>query len=124
MKNTPLKVINTEKEYKQAVATVEELWEAKPGTKEHDTLGVLALIVEDYEKRTTPMPGPDPIAAIKFRLEQTGKEPKDLVTVLGSRARVSEIMNRKRSLSLGMIRKLFDELHIPLEALIPETAAR
>jgi len=98
---------------------IEEHWDARPGTEGHDVLEVLALLVEDYEERTFPMEEPDPVEAIRFRLEQIGKEPKDLVPILGSRSRVSEVLNRKRSLSLSMIRKLHDALQIPFEALIP-----
>jgi HTH-type transcriptional regulator/antitoxin HigA len=119
MKKPKIKVISTEKEHKEALAEIERLWEAKSGTPDHDALEVLALLVEDYERRTFPMEEPDPVAAIRFRLEQAGKEQKDLVPILGSRSRVSEVMNRKRSLTLRMIRRLFDELHIPMEALIP-----
>jgi HTH-type transcriptional regulator/antitoxin HigA len=122
MKKLELKVINSEKAHKQALAAIERLWDAAPGTKEHDTLEVLALLAEDYEKRTVPMEEPDPVAAITFRLEQAGLEPKDLVPILGSRSRVSEVMNHKRKLTVSMIRKLFDELHIPMEALIPRRA--
>lgn len=117
-----LKVINSRKAYKEALKAIEYLWDARPGTDEHDALEVLALLVEDYEKRNFPMEDPDPIAAIRFRLEQAGLEPKDLVPILGSRSRVSEVLNRKRGLTVEMIRRLFDELHIPLEALIPGRA--
>lgn len=119
MKKAKLKVIRNEQDYREALETIERLWDAEPGTSDHDTLEVLALLVEHYEKKAFPMEEPDPIAAIRFRLEQTGKEQKDLVPILGSRSRVSEIMSRKRSLTVGMIRRLFDELHIPMEALIP-----
>ncbi len=119
MKRLKLKIINSEKDHKRALAAIEQLWESKPGTETHDALDVLALLVEDYEKRTFPMEEPDPVAAIRFRLEQMGKEQKDLVPILGSRGRVSEVLNRKRPLSLAMIRRLHDELHIPFEALIP-----
>lgn len=119
MKKRRLKIINSVKEHKRALATIEQLWESKPGTEEHDALEVLALLVEDYEKRLFPMPEPDPVAAIRFRLEQLGKGQKDLVPILGSRSRVSEVLNRRRSLSLVMIRKLHDSLQIPFEALIP-----
>ena len=122
MKKVKLKVINSEKDHRLALKHIEYLWDAKPGSAEHDTLEVLALLVEDYEKRTFPMEEPDPVAAIRFRLEQAGKQQKDLVSILGSRSRVSEIMNRKRSLTVEMIRKLYDELHIPMEALIPRQA--
>ncbi|HVE85329.1 MAG TPA: transcriptional regulator [Myxococcales bacterium] len=119
MKKPRLKVINADLEYRRALASIEELWDAKPGTEEHDALEVLALLVEDYERRTFPMEEPDPVEAIRFRLEQAGKEPRDLVPILGSRSRVSEVMNHKRSLSLQMIRRLHDALQIPFEALIP-----
>lgn len=119
MKKLRLKIINTEREYRQALATIEALWDAEPGTQEHDALEVLGLLVDHYEKRTFPMEEPDPIEAIRFRLEQTGKEPKDLVPILGSRSRVSEVLSRKRGLSLQMIRRIHDALQIPFEALIP-----
>lgn len=122
MKKAKLKVINSEKEHRLALKAIEDLWDAKPGSEAHDSLEVLSLLVEDYEKRTFPMEEPDPVAAIRFRLEQAGMEQKDLVSILGSRSRVSEIMNHKRSLTVEMIRKLFDELHIPMEALIPRQA--
>lgn len=121
-KRPKLKVIHSEKEHREALATIERLWDAKPGTPDHDALEVLALLVEDYEKRTFPIELPDPVAAIRFRLEQSGKGPEDLVPILGSRSRVYEVLNGKRSLSLAMIRRLFDELHIPMEALIPRRA--
>ncbi|MHB8875483.1 MAG: helix-turn-helix domain-containing protein [Myxococcaceae bacterium] len=122
MKKTKLKVISSKREYRRALELIEHLWDAVPGTEDHDALEVLALLVEDYEKRTFPMDQPDPVAAIRFRLEQAGMAQKDLVPILGSRSRVSEIMSRKRSLTVEMIRKLFDELHIPMEALIPRRA--
>lgn len=119
---TRLKVINSEKEHRKALQTIEALWDSKPGSEAHDTLEVLALLVEDYERRAFPLPDPDPVEAIRFRMEQLGLEQKDLVPILGSRSRVSEVLNRKRTLTLDMIRKLFDELHIPLEALVPRGA--
>lgn len=119
MKPVQLKVIRSARDYQQALEGIEALWDAEPGSKEHDSLEVLALLVEDYEKRTFPMEEPDPVSAIQFRLEQLGKQQKDLVPILGSRSRVSEVMNRKRGLTVTMVRKLFDELHIPMEALIP-----
>ncbi|MCA3011644.1 MAG: transcriptional regulator [Myxococcaceae bacterium] len=122
MKKAKLKVITSEKSYRLALKAIEELWDAKPGSEAHDSLEVLALLVDDYERRTFPMEDPDPVAAIRFRLEQAGMEQKDLVAILGSRSRVSEIMNHKRSLTVAMIRRLFDELHIPMEALIPRHA--
>ncbi|MFO0593828.1 MAG: transcriptional regulator [Myxococcaceae bacterium] len=102
--------------------TIERLFDARPGSRDHDTLEVLALLVDDYERRTFPMEDPDPVLAIKFRLEQAGMEPKELVPILGSRSRVSEILSNKRKLTTSMVRRLFDELHIPMEALIPRAA--
>lgn len=122
MRMPKLKVITGQKEYQRALKAVEELWDARPGSEAHDALEVLAVLLEDYEKRTFPMEEPDPIAAIRFRLEQAGMEQKDLVSILGSRSRVSEVMSRKRGLTVEMIRRLFDELHIPMEALIPRQA--
>ncbi len=122
MKMPKLKVITSEKDYRRSLKAIEDLWDAKPGSEAHDSLEVLALLVDDYEKRAFPMEEPDPVAAIRFRLEQAGLESKDLVPILGSRSRVSEIMNHKRGLTLEMIRKLFDELQIPMEALIPRHA--
>jgi len=78
MKKLKLKIINTEKEHKRALAAIERLWNSKPGTEEHDALEVLALLVEDYEKRTFPMEEPDPIEAIRFRLEQMAKSRRTL----------------------------------------------
>jgi HTH-type transcriptional regulator/antitoxin HigA len=119
MKKPKLKIISSAKEHRLALKAIEALWDAAPGSEDHNSLEVLSLLVEDYEKRTFPMGEPDPVAAIRFRLEQAGKAQKDLVPILGSRSRVSEIMNHKRSLTVDMIRRLFDELHIPMEALIP-----
>lgn len=115
-----MKIITSEKQYQNALREVVKLFDAKSGSKAHDDLEVLALLVDDYERRTFPMEEPDPVAAIKFRLEQSGLELKDLVPILGSHSRVSEILNRKRSLTVAMVRRIFDELHIPMEALIPK----
>lgn len=117
-----LKVVKTSADHKRALAAIEELWNVDPGTPEHDLLEVLSLLVEDYERRTFPLADPDPVAAIEFRLEQLGLSRKDLEPLLGSRARVSEILTRKRGLSVAMIRRLHDALHIPYEALIPHEA--
>ncbi|HEY0882414.1 MAG TPA: transcriptional regulator, partial [Archangium sp.] len=90
-------------------------------TPEHDALEVLALLVDDYERRTFPMEDPDPVEAIRFRLEQAGMGPRDLVPILGSRSRVSEVLNHKRGLTVAMVRRLYDQLQIPMEALIPRS---
>jgi len=91
---------------------------AKPGTDEGDELDVLATLVDVYETQQFPIQSPDPIEAIRFRMEQMGLERKDLEPFIGSRARVSEVLNKRRGLSLKMIRALHEELDIPLEALI------
>ena len=84
MRMPKLKVITGQKEYQRALKAVDALWDAKPGSAAHDALEVLALLLEDYEKRTFHMEEPDPVAAIRFRLEQAGMEQKDLVSILGS----------------------------------------
>lgn len=121
MHKARLKVITSNKEYRAAVQAIEELWDAKPGSRAHDELEVLALLTDDYERRSFPMAEPDPVAAIRFRMEQAGMEPKDLIPLLGSKSRVSEVLNGKRGLTTEMVRRLFDVLHIPMEALIPRT---
>ncbi len=90
----------------------------KSGSKEYDELEVLSILVEDYEKKNFPIDLPDPVEAIKFRLEQLNMEPSALVKILGSKSRASEILNRKRKLSLSMIRTLYNKLNIPASSLI------
>jgi len=105
-----LKPIRTKADYKNAFAEVERLWGAKAGTPKGDRLDVLATLIEVYEARHYPMDPPDPIEAIQFRMEQQGLTRKDLEPLLGTRARVAEVMNRRRSLSIDMIRRLHKEL--------------
>jgi HTH-type transcriptional regulator/antitoxin HigA len=95
---------------------------AKAGTDDGDELDVLATLVDAYETKHFPIDSPDPIEAIRFRMEQLGLERKDLEPLIGSRARVSEVLNKRRGLSLKMIRALHEELDIPLEALIGRDA--
>lgn len=123
MSTPKIKVIRSKAEHRRALAEIEALWDSKPGSDAHDALEVLGILVDDYEKRTLPFPEGDPVEAIRFRLDQLGREPKDLVPLLGSRSRVSEILNRKRSLTLPMIRALHDALQIPFEALVPARGA-
>jgi HTH-type transcriptional regulator/antitoxin HigA len=118
-----LKPIRTKTDYKTAVAEVEQLWGAKSGTTKGDRLDVLVTLIEAYEARHFPMDPPDPIEAIQFRMEQQGLTRKDLEPLIGSRARVAEIMNRKRSLSIDMIRRLHEQLGISAEVLIRPTRA-
>ena len=113
-----LKPIRTEADYKRALAEVERLWGAKNGTPEGDRLDVLATLVDAYETEHCPMDPPDPVEAIKFRMEQQGLSRKDLEPLIGTRTRVAEVLNRKRSLSIGMIRRLHDHLGISAEVLI------
>ncbi|HNR55954.1 MAG TPA: transcriptional regulator [Flavobacteriales bacterium] len=115
-----VKPIRTKKEHKEALLRVQELLDLDPeeGTAQSDELELLAMVVEEYEDAHHPVPPPDPIEAIKFRMDQMGLTDKDLDKLLGSRQRRSEIFNRKRKLSLGMIRTLHKQLKIPAETLI------
>lgn len=110
--------VNTEKEYQKALKRLEEIFDAKPGTKEGDELDILALLIERYEEKHYQIEAPDPIEAIKFRMEQLGYKQKDLADIIGYKGRVSEILNRKRKLTLEMIRSLHEKLNIPLESLV------
>src|SRR5579862_4698714 len=117
MKNE-LKPIRTKADYEKALARIGRLWGAKSGTREGDRLDVLATLIDAYENEHYPMDPPDPIEAIKFRMEQQGLSRKDLEPLIGTRTRVAEVLNRKRSLSIGMIRRLHDHLGISAEVLI------
>lgn len=116
-----IKPIKTAKDYKMALLEVEKIFDAKSGTKEADLLDVLTTLIEVYEEKHYKVDFPDPIAAIEYWMESRGLERKDLEPLLGSRARVSEILNRKRDLSLTMIRHLNSELDIPAEILIKKS---
>jgi HTH-type transcriptional regulator/antitoxin HigA len=120
---TELKPIRTEQDYEAALAEIGRLWGARSGTPEGDRLDVLATLVEAYETLHHPMDPPDPIEAIKFRMEQQGLTRKDLERLLGTRTRVSEVLNRERGLSIAMIRRLHEELGISAEVLIRPTQA-
>lgn len=117
------KLIKTQREYRAALRRVEELMDARPGTDEGDELELLATLVEIYEEKHAPVPPPDPIEAIRFRMEQENLRPLDLVPLLGSRSRVSEVLNGKRPLTLAMIRRLHQSLGIPADVLVMETGA-
>jgi HTH-type transcriptional regulator / antitoxin HigA len=119
-----IKPVRTSKDHRAALAEVERLWEAKPGTPEHDRLDVLVTLIEAYEAKRHPIPPPDPIEAILFRMDQLDLGRKDLEALIGSRARVSEILSGRRDLSLGMIRRLHGRLGIPAEILIGERKRR
>jgi HTH-type transcriptional regulator / antitoxin HigA len=115
---TDLRPIRTEEGYEAALAEIGRLWGAKSGTSDGDRLEVLATLVDAYESEHFPMDPPDPIDAIKFRMEQQALTRKDLERLLGTRTRVSEVLNRKRNLSIAMIRRLHEELGISAETLI------
>ena len=110
--------IKTEADYDRALAEINVLWGAEPDTLDGDRLDILMTLVEAYETKHYPIDPPDPVDAILFRMEQQGLTRKDLEPILGSRSRVSEVLNRKRTLSLDMIRSLHKFLNIPLESLV------
>lgn len=113
-----IRPIKSEQDYEMALTEVASLMDADLDTPEGDRLDLLATLIEAYEAKHYPIALPDPIEAIRFRMEQLGLTRKDLEPLLGSRARVAKILNRKRSLSIGMIRKLHISLRIPAEILI------
>lgn len=115
---TELKPIRTEADYEAALSEMERLWGAGSGTPDGDRLDVLATLVEVYEEKHHPMDPPDPIEAIRFRMEQQGLTRKDLESIIGPRNRVADVLNRKRGLSIDMIRQLHDRLGISTEVLI------
>jgi len=110
--------IKNEKDYDRALAEIEMLWGAKEGTNKGDKLDILLVLAEDYEEKHHQISPPDPVEAIKFRMEQMNLTRKDLEPFIGGRGRVSEVLNHRRGLSLSMIRKLHSNLSIPLESLI------
>lgn len=113
-----IKPIRNEADYDDALREIERLWGAKEGTVQGDRLDVLTTLVEAYEQKHFPIDAPDPIEAIRFRLEQQGLDHRALVGVIGGRSRVYEVMHRKRALSLEMIRRLNERFGIPAEVLI------
>lgn len=118
-----IRVIKTEEDYEQAMERADQLMDAEPGSREEQELEVLAVLIEKYEKEHYPIPLPDPIEAIKFYMEQNGLKQKDMVPYFKSQSKVSEVLNRKRPLSLGMMRALHDGLGIPAEVLLHEPDA-
>jgi len=114
------KVIKTEAEYEAALARVAELMDAQPGSPDEQELELFALLVEQYEQEHFPIAPPDPVEAILFRMEQEGLTRKDLAAYIGSPSKVSEVLNRKRPLSLSMIRALHRGLGIPADILVQE----
>lgn len=116
-----IKPIKSDKDYKAALARIDELWDAEPNTRKGDELAVLAILVETYEGEKYRILPPDPIEAIKFRMEQTGLKKTDLAPYLGGRNRSTEILNRRRSLSVRMMRSLHNDLHIPAASLLADS---
>jgi HTH-type transcriptional regulator / antitoxin HigA len=117
-----LKPIRTKKEYKAAIERIYELMqkEIKVNSEDYNELDVLSIFVENYESKNFPIEMPDPVEAIKFRLEQLNLKPSALVSILGSKSRASEVLNRKRKLSISMIRTLHHKLKIPASSLIAD----
>ena len=120
-----IRPIHTAADYKATLKEISVMMDSDPdlGTPEGDRLDILATLVQAYEAKHTPISAPDPIEAIKFRMDQSGLSVKDLEPIIGKSNRVYEILNRKRPLTLAMIRRLHQRLGIPAEVLIAETVA-
>jgi HTH-type transcriptional regulator/antitoxin HigA len=119
-----IRPIHSRTDYERSLLEIKHLWHARPGTEEADHREALGVLVEEYEKRVYPLPNPDPVEAIRFRMEQGGLTTADLVPIFGTRGRVSEVFNRKRPLTLEMIRQLHYGLGIPLQSLVTERPTR
>ena len=115
-----IRPIKTEQDYNNSIMRIEELWGAKRDTAQGDELELLITLVESYEMKHYPIAPPDPVDAIKFRMEQMNMDNKELAKVIGYKSRVSEIFNRKRKLNLKMIRNLHDKMKIPYESLFAD----
>ena len=115
-----IKPIHTEQDYQRALRRLSKIFDAERGTREGDELEILSILIDHYEQQHEPIEAPDPIEAIKFRMEQLGYTQQDLVRIVGLKSRVSELLNRKRRLTLEMIRKFQHALHIPAEVLVKE----
>jgi HTH-type transcriptional regulator / antitoxin HigA len=113
-----IKPVRNDADHERALSRIEQLWDSPSGTPESDELDVLATLVEAYEREHYPINLPDPVDAIKFRLEQSGKDERSLIGVIGQRTRVYEVMRGRRPLSLNMIRRLHAEFGIPADVLI------
>ena len=111
-------IIKTEEQYDIAMERIDELFDSKPNTKEFDELELLVMLVDAYEDKHYPIEAPDPIEAIKFRMEQQGLSKADLIPFLGTRSRVTEILNGKRKLTVKMIKNLYHDLGVPAESLL------
>ena len=116
--NMEIKPIKSAIDYNAALIRLDQIFDAKAGSPEGDELEVLGILIDQYENEHFPIGLPDPIEAIKFRMEQLGYNQTDLANIVGLKSRASEILNRKRKLSLEMIRQLHERLHIPTDVLI------
>lgn len=113
-----LKIIKTEEDYQKALDRLEVIFDAKIGTAESDEADVLGLLIDEYEKKNFPIDAPDPIEAIKIRMEEMNLKQKDLIGIIGGKSRVSEILNRKKKLTVDMIRTLASRLNLSVQILI------
>ena len=120
MSNNTIKPVRTEKDYRAALARIDALMDAKPDTADFDELDVLADLVELYESKHEPMGYPSPVAAIKFRMEQSNLNPCDLIPFIGNSAKVSEVLCGKRAITLSMARALYQHLEVPADVLLRE----
>jgi len=117
---TYLKIIETKKDYEIALKKFQDFFHAKAGSEGEREAKLLALLIEDYENKHITIPEPDPIEAIKFMMEQSQMSQNDLAAILGNKGNISKVLNRKRKLSIEMIRKLASTLHIPTDILIKD----
>ncbi len=115
-----LRLIKTEKGYRKALKRLDEIFDAKIGTAESDEADVLGLLIDEYEKKYFPIDAPDPIEAIKIRMEEMDLKQKDLVGIIGGKSRVSEILNRKKKLTVEMVRSLASRLNLSAQLLITD----
>jgi len=120
MKANNLKIIKTKAQYEDALERFNQVFHAKSGTPESDEADLLALLIKDYEEKHFIIEAPDPLEAIKYRMEKEGLSNKDLAKILGFKSRVTDIFNGHRKLNLAMVRNLHEHLHISLESLIKE----
>ena len=115
-----LKIIKSKKDYLNSLERFEEIFQAKAGSKESEEADVLALLIQQYEDKNYIIKAPDPLVAIRYRMEQQGLTNTDLAKILGFKSRVTDLFNKHRKLNLGMVRRLHSKLNIPLETLIQE----
>ncbi len=114
----PIALIKTEAQYEAALAEIDRIFNAKPGTEEGDRFELLAVLIELYEQKNHPVAAPEPIEAIKFRMDQMGMSVSDFGEILGYRSRASEVLSGKRKLSLSMMRRVHEKMKIPAEVLL------